>query len=120
MTSQSVLLPLIENTEILESIYVLFFSAEVNLYKLRMYILAYLIDCNLNIVIPAIWVENFDSELCFNHGLNRNKVYKIFFSHLYKTADFDAPLRTVFASAEDATYRARLCTMKCKQLVCSN
>lgn len=80
-----------------------------------MYILAYLIDCKINVVIPAIWVLNLDAEICFNHGINRNKIYKMFFSRQFKLADFGAPLRTVFPNAEDATYRAKICRMKCKK-----
>lgn len=80
-----------------------------------MYILAYLIDCKINVVIPAIWVDNLNAEQCFNHGINRNKIYKIFFSRLYQLADFEAPLRTVFSSEENATYRAKICRMICKE-----
>lgn len=79
-----------------------------------MYIFAYLVDCRVNVVIPAIWVAEFDAETCFNHGINRNKIYKVFFSRQYKLADFDAPLHYVFSNVEDAVYRAKLCGMKCK------
>lgn len=82
--------------------------------ELNMYICAYLVDCKVNVVIPAIWVAKFDAEACFNHGINRNKIYKVFFSHSYKLADFDAPLRSIFSDVEDAVYRAKLCAMKCK------
>lgn len=79
-----------------------------------MYIGAYLIDCKVNVVIPAIWLANFDAEICFNHGINRNKIYKAFFSRQYKLADFNAPLRHVFSDVDDAVYRAKICSMKCK------
>lgn len=79
-----------------------------------MYICAYLIDVKINVVIPAIWVENLDAEMCFNHGINRNKIYKVFFSRQYKLPDFGVPIQTAFSNVEDGTYRAKLCGMKCK------
>lgn len=67
------------------------------LFEGIMFVLAYLFESKVNLVVPSIWIKNFDAEACINHGLNRNKIYQLFYSSTMKTANFNIPLKADFS-----------------------
>lgn len=78
----------------------------------KMYFVAYIPSCKKRVVIPIHWVCGVNMISACNSGINRNKVYLIFFSpNIADSEDFLKPISQHFNEHNRACYFAKL--LKC-------
>lgn len=68
-----------------------------------------LTECRQNIVIPLRFVYEFNKSTSYNRRINRNHIYRVFYSaNKEKKAAFHLNTRNKFSARDDACYHAKL------------